>query len=579
MEADLGGSWRLNLTASMAHPQIFTLKITGPNPFASGTHEIKMRYDKGSQLLIGSAASNSISIPLDATTFPSFLHGFTAGNSMFVEEGSSETKKVNLTGTSAAISKLGQCTEAANFTQLPLPWHAPTSTEVVAATAGANIVGDSQTSTDTKSLDRYKIAPLATGAFLGKPLTLLYKDLSILVDQEASNDGSVCSDLDKGALGFQPENSPPSTPCNAIFLTISQKDQAEFKAPLFLLDNQVDIGSLGLRVDIRHLAADIEEPEVVLSAYTGGAHCCTITAAFADTQPGSWTNVPLGGTDSDSGFDYVALLGDESTQIVDTDDRFEYRFSSYAGSYSPTRIRILDGENAQDVTRDPRFREFLMQKLELMQNFYKKSDQGEPNGYLAGWVAQKALVGQLNDAWQTMLASYDHSSVNGLSQCMVDKSVWVPGAYKGEGPVCPPEEETNISFPQALALQLIDWGYMTAAQSAALGFDPAAQQHNMQTATVAYVQQKRNAWYLETNSGDCVAANTPSSPAELITMDRSNGIEDNVDIVQSDGSKPIVVKVAEPERGDLEEVFTFYRGEGACETARQNKQYQLNQLQ
>ncbi|MCB8883831.1 hypothetical protein ACELLULO517_26530 [Acidisoma cellulosilytica] len=351
-------------------------------------------------------------------------------------------------------------------------------------------------------------------------------------------------------------------------MTISQKGQSDFKVPLFLLDNQVSIDSLALNVDVRRLAADVDEPQIVLSAYTGGAHCCTSTAAFLEHAPGNWEDVPLGETDSDIGLNYVDILGDKSVEFVDFDGRFNYRFSSYAGSYTPTRIRTLSSHGIQDVSKDPRFRGYMLLKLAEMQDFYKKSDSGEPNGYLAGWVAQKVLVGQLNDTWQTMLASYDHSSDNGLSQCMVDQSVWVPGAYKGEGPVCPSDEEINVSFPEALAYQLVEWGYITDAQSAALGFDPAAQQQSIQAATAAYQQQKENAWYLETRSGDCIAAKDPSSPAALITMDRANGIEDNVDVIQSDGDRPIVVKVAEPESGDLENVFTFYRGEDACETAK-----------
>ena len=43
--------------------------------------------------------------------------------------------QIDLTGTSEAVSALGQCTEADDFQQLPEPWHAPTSGEVAAASA------------------------------------------------------------------------------------------------------------------------------------------------------------------------------------------------------------------------------------------------------------------------------------------------------------------------------------------------------------------------------------------------------------------------------------------------------------
>ncbi len=76
MNADLGGGWSIGLLANFAQPQIFTLSITGPFTFPSdGVERITLGYDHGSQILAGVASSNTISIPLDATTFPQFLHG------------------------------------------------------------------------------------------------------------------------------------------------------------------------------------------------------------------------------------------------------------------------------------------------------------------------------------------------------------------------------------------------------------------------------------------------------------------------------------------------------------------------
>lgn len=125
MNADLGGSWSMSLTADQAAPTIFALTIAGPYAFpADGPQRVALYYDHGFQALSGTASGNSISVPLDANSFPQFLHGFTAGRSMLIAEGSHPAYSANLTGSSAAVSALGQCTEAGGFTQLPPPWHA-----------------------------------------------------------------------------------------------------------------------------------------------------------------------------------------------------------------------------------------------------------------------------------------------------------------------------------------------------------------------------------------------------------------------------------------------------------------------
>lgn len=125
MTADLGGTWSMSLTADQAAPAIFTLTIAGSYTFPSdGAQRLALYYDHGFQAFSGMASGKSISIPLDASSFPQFLHGFTAGRSMLIAEGEHPAYSVNLTGSSAAVSALGQCTEAEGFTQLPPPWHA-----------------------------------------------------------------------------------------------------------------------------------------------------------------------------------------------------------------------------------------------------------------------------------------------------------------------------------------------------------------------------------------------------------------------------------------------------------------------
>jgi len=76
----------------------------------------------------------------------------------------------------------------------------------------------------------------------------------------------------------------------------------------------------------------------------------------------AWQSVDLGQIDGDQGFNFLDPTHDGYGLIVDIGEDFLYRFASYAGSFAPTRIRKLSGVQVQDVTRDPRYRDFLLQQ-------------------------------------------------------------------------------------------------------------------------------------------------------------------------------------------------------------------------
>ena len=203
--------------------------------------------------------------------------------------------------------------------------------------------------------------------------------------------------------------------------------------------------------------------------------------------------------------------------------------------------------------------------------------QGEINGYLAAWVAQKALVGQLKEAWPVMLKSYDHDSTEGRELCAVDNSVW--SKQDNLELACPPGEAHLVSFPEALALHLVDLGYMTPKESAALGFDPAERTEAVKAATERYKVAIVSGWFVITHEGSCVIAETLDLPADIIKSDRENGLEDDVDVQDRDGEgKPVIVRVGSPRGGNLLSVITFYRGLPRCEASRKARQEELKDL-
>lgn len=262
--------------------------------------------------------------------------------------------------------------------------------------------------------------------------------------------------------------------------------------------------------------------------------------------------------------------------FVDSAPSFDYKWSSYAGSRPPTRIQALRGDKLQDVSKESRYRDFMLMNLRAMESQWATTDnRAEPNGYLAGWVAQKALVGQLDDAWRTMLTTYDHDATQDL--CAIDKKAWPPQA--GGSHYCPDDQELKVPFPEALAISLAEDGYISNAQAAGLGFDPVAISQRRKTDAAVATARYLQAWFLITRSNECIQATYPESPAQSVSWDQMNGREDSVSILRADADgKPVAVRVGEPKANGLEGILTFYRGVAECELARTQQKQALDQL-
>jgi hypothetical protein len=93
------------------------------------------------------------------------------------------------------------------------------------------------------------------------------------------------------------------------------------------------------------------EPELLVDAYTGGAHCCALTEVLRfngtayTTFEASWGNI---------GYELKDLDGDGRPDFVTADDAFSYAFSSFAGSYHPPLVLDYDATapgSFSDVTR------------------------------------------------------------------------------------------------------------------------------------------------------------------------------------------------------------------------------------
>ena len=100
----------------------------------------------------------------------------------------------------------------------------------------------------------------------------------------------------------------------------------------------------------------------------------------------------------------------------------------------------------KNITTDPRFHH--EHELWLKDMITDVPDE-DVNGFLAGYVGEKILLGEGKQAWELMLAHYDKDSDWGLETC------GQPVNDKGE---CPVKTEL-LSFPDALERMLNENGY------------------------------------------------------------------------------------------------------------------------
>lgn len=182
-------------------------------------------------------------------------------------------------------------------------------------------------------------------------------------------------------------------------------------------------------------------PEVVVRTFSGGAHCCTnftfytwLNNRFVKTETGFLDGG--GGTLED-------LDGDGKLEFISSDNSFYYAFDSYAGSFPPSQIYAFNNGKLEDVTRQ-HVKYLRSQAWEMYQAFLQSKKQGgSGNGILAGYAAQKALLGEFKQGWEFVLANYDRKSDWGLTIYQGDREV---GKYP--------------DFPTALKSFLAQQGYL-----------------------------------------------------------------------------------------------------------------------
>jgi hypothetical protein len=180
-------------------------------------------------------------------------------------------------------------------------------------------------------------------------------------------------------------------------LTISRGGRVVYRQPVaaILCGSACAPGFLGAHsASVRVLPLDGgSEPEVVLSLYSGGAHCCSVIQVFSyDAATGSYARSQR--NFGDPGAQLQDLSNDGRYEFVSADDRFAYRFTDFAASGLPIQIVAFENGRFADVTRQ--YPKLVAADAATWLTAYKgrAADHWlDSVGVLAAWAADEELLG------------------------------------------------------------------------------------------------------------------------------------------------------------------------------------------
>jgi hypothetical protein len=154
-----------------------------------------------------------------------------------------------------------------------------------------------------------------------------------------------------------------------------------------------DCGPAGLGTRIPSLQlVDLDhtgEPNVVLSLYSGGAHCCTIAQVFSyDAADDTYTVTAHNFADPAFTLKRLTPGGDE--RFVSRNPAFEYEYTSYAQSGEPLQIWGFADGAFTDVTRS--YPALIAKDARLWLRLFKHNLR-DGTGPLSAWAADEEELG------------------------------------------------------------------------------------------------------------------------------------------------------------------------------------------
>ena len=187
--------------------------------------------------------------------------------------------------------------------------------------------------------------------------------------------------------------------------------------------------------------------EVYFSSYSGGAHCCS-QVVVADKTASGWIAIEIGSFDGDG--DYLQDLDNDGVaEIVTVDNGFLYAFDCYACSAAPLLIRGVRDGKLIDLTAEPRFQKNHRDWLRQLEQDVDPDRRWTSPGFLAGWVAASARVGEGRAAFQQVLDHWDLAKDEGEEVCLSGADL----------DACRTADKKVLKFPDRLKLFLEQRGY------------------------------------------------------------------------------------------------------------------------
>jgi len=198
---------------------------------------------------------------------------------------------------------------------------------------------------------------------------------------------------------------------------------------------------------IAEIDPDNRGKEVYFSSYTGGAHCCSQIVIATET-PSGWKAVDIGTFDGD-GYYLRDVDGDGVAEIVTVDNRFLYAFDCYACSAAPLVIYSVKAGERIDATTEPRFQAEHRAWLKQIEDDVDPDNRWTSPGFLAGWVAAKARIGEGKEAFAELKQHWDLKEDEGEETCISGPDI----------DACPKADLKVLKFPDRLAIFLEQNGY------------------------------------------------------------------------------------------------------------------------
>ena len=176
-------------------------------------------------------------------------------------------------------------------------------------------------------------------------------------------------------------------------------------APRVAFCGQGPCGPSGYQGDPPLRVADLDadgEPEVVYSAFTGGAHCCSIAQVYRLSAGATGYAVTEHGF-GDPSFTLKDLNGDGRPEWLTRDDRFAYLYTAYAFSGLPIEILRYDHGLFSDVTRS--YPALVRRDATVWWRRYHRArnrTDGTQLGVVAAWAADRYRLGKRKAALRVL---------------------------------------------------------------------------------------------------------------------------------------------------------------------------------